>query len=225
MKKLGAILLFSILILNILSFAVAEVQAQEAPELPGGVEKIVEATEKISDEDARSEYLKQEWKKILENSVFGKALLGIDSFLTKISIVFQVLFGEPYSRSLILLSVIILWGLIAVKVAEIIRGWGIVQGNVSYIIGIACSVILAQLQLLKRPVVFVFNFISSLASWWYKAGLIAIIIIAIVLVYYFLTDLSKFLKEKRKKQKEEKAETTQKEMKKVTKGLEKGAGI
>lgn len=208
MKKLGAVLLFSILMLNILSFAVAEVQAQEAPELPGGVEKIVEATEKISDEDTRSEYLKQEWLKILKKYTFFSTL---NAFFKKNSIVFSIIFNLPYSFSLTLFFVIVFWVIFALGGAQFIKYISRIESSlIPIILGMLLAVILAHINL--------FYAISKLFIWllflkkeWYWEVLIffaeAIVIIIIVFFIIIFSKAQKQAKKEREKKEQKKSQT------------------
>ena len=83
-------------------------QAQEEAPLSEDVEKIAEFGEKISDEQTRSEYLKQEWKKIFEKSEFGKVLLKIVEKTNPIfTFVFEIPIGFSWEFLYLLFLVII----------------------------------------------------------------------------------------------------------------------
>src|SRR3989338_3842042 len=67
--------------------------------LPAGLspEEVEKTQEKV---EGKWDYLAREWKNIFLKNKFVSA---IDSFFTKISIVFRILFGMEYSMSLVLL--------------------------------------------------------------------------------------------------------------------------
>src|SRR3989338_4755365 len=94
-------LLFLIAFL-LMSFLLIQAKAAEIDEetcLPSTIKNISDVGKKLTDEEARAGYLKQEWTKLI---LKNKVLAALNSFFTKISIVFRVLFGMPYSISLTL---------------------------------------------------------------------------------------------------------------------------
>jgi len=218
MKKLGVFLLVLILFSI---FSTILIKAQEPP-LPPGFERLQNISEKLTDEEARTEYLKQKWQEIfLKNSVIS----SMDSFFTDISLVFRILFGQPYSFSLTLFLIVILWAIVALKAAEIIRSSINLSEGLSYLAGIAAAVVLAQIQVLRIFVAFLMRFAFSQEAAWARTIAIVFIVAIFIFIYYFGGVLSAYLKQRRKNLKEEETETKQKQIKKFTKGLEKGAGI
>lgn len=213
-----------IIIFLFLIFANILIKAQDTylpPEVKG-VEKLQNITEKLTDEETREEYLKQEWQKILKEN---KVVAAIDSFCTKYSIFFRIVFGMPYSLSLTLVFVIVLWLFIALTISDITRkGLGFLEG-LSYILGIVAAVVLAQLQILRRFSAFLVELIISREAFWARFIVFMIIIAILILLYYFKGGLSQALEQRRKKLKEEETEQKQKEIKKFTENLEKGVGI
>lgn len=221
MKKIG-ILLLGFLVLSIFTTILVQVQAQEIPPLPPGIEKLAEIGKNLTDDEARRAYFSQEWKEMLLKNKF---ISEIDSFFTEITILFRIFFGMPYSLSITLFLVIILWIIIALQGAKIVRnGFGIPEG-ISYLIGIAIAITLSQIQLLRRLIVFLTKFIFYRESAWARFIVFVVIIGIFILIYYFGGALSAFLEQRRKKKKGEETETKQKEIKKFTKGLGQGAGI
>lgn len=222
-KKIIPLIIAIIFLFSIFSFALAH--AQEGTYLPPelkGIERLQNLTDTLTDEEAREKYLAQEWTKILKANKFVAA---IDSFCTRYSLFFVIVFGMPYSLSLTLGFVIVLWLLFALTVSDVTRkGMGFLEG-LSYILGIVSAIALAQLQLLKRIAMFLVDLIISRESSWARFIVFLIVFVVIVLLYYFKGGISKALEERRKKQKEEETKQKQKEIKKFTKGLEKGAGI
>ena len=56
-----------------------------------------------------SDYLKQEWTKILEKNQFGQILLGISDFLKNFNPLFNIIFGFEYSLSWAFVFAVIVW--------------------------------------------------------------------------------------------------------------------
>lgn len=218
-KKSLLIVIFFLSILFVSILLSILIYAQETPSLPYGVDKLQNISEKLTDEEARRQYLSQEWKEIL---LKNKIVATLDSFFTKNSIVFRILFGMPYSLSLTLFFVIVFWLFIAIGTADLTRkGLGILEG-VAYILGIVSAVILAQLQILKGLSTFLIKFIFYPEAAWARFIVFVLVIAILIIIYYFKSALSQALEQRRKKLKEEETEQKQKELKKVTQGLEKG---
>ena len=185
-KKLGEILLESGLL--------SEEQLQE------GVEKVEDIKEKL--EEGKWDYLGKEWKEILLKNKFVSV---IDSFFTKISIVFKILFGEPYSLSLTLFLVIILWFYFFFKFSEIFTDY-FNFSSTAIVIGAAFTVVLAQFQVLRKIIEFFgWLVLSSESNIW--RFLIMLGIFGIMILLYYLSshfgDVYKKGKEKKEKSKEE----------------------
>ena len=104
MKKIGVLFICTFLILSFTQLF--NIQAQDMGDLE---DQIQEGVDRIEDakgifDEGKWDYLGREWKEILLKRKFVSA---IDGFFTKISILFKILFGEPYSLSLPLFFVIV----------------------------------------------------------------------------------------------------------------------
>ncbi len=201
MKKIG-VLFICLFLVFLLILQVSYIRAQgiqegleEAKEgLEEGVEKVEDIKEKL--EEDKWDYLGKEWKKIfLEN----KFVSFIDSFLTKISIVFVILFGEPYSLSLTLLFVIALWFYFFLKFSEIFTDYSSFSSSTAMVIGFALTVIFAQVKIFKKIVEFFGWLIFSQESNIWRF----VIMLVIFLVMIGLYSLSSYLGKMHKKKKEE----------------------
>jgi len=221
MKKLGAILLFSLLMLNILSFAVAEVQAQQAPELPGGVEKIVEATEKLSDAETRSEYLKQEWLKILKKYTFFSA---IDNFFKKNSIVFSIIFNVPYSFSLTLFFIIAFWFIFVLGGAQLIKYISKIESSIGpIIIGILLAIILAHVNLFYVISKFFIWLLFLKKEWYWEILIFFIEVIVIIIIISLIIIFSKAQKQAKKEKEKKELKKSQTMFSKFFQGIKTGS--
>ncbi len=221
MKKAG-ILLISLLFLNLLAITLIQTNLTKAQETPPGLppqlgqdpEELIEGVKNKT--ETEWQYLSKEWPKIfLKNELISAA----DTFFTKISIVFRILFGQPYSFSITLLAIIILWLFIVLKSGDIINSWGLVKGWSAYLIGAALAIILAQIQVLKMIINFLGWLVFAKKGTLWNISMILVIILIFVLLYYLFSILSKYLKEREKKKREKETETRQKALEKFTKGL------
>lgn len=232
MKKAGVLLLM-LLILSILSIIfvqVQQIQAQELNEetgLPSELEKVQnisekgkETVEKISDKEKR-EYLFQEWKNLL---LKNKVISAIDLFFTKISPAFLVLFGEPYALSGFLLIIIILWFYFFFKLSEIMIDFSPFSSGVGWVIGLGLTIVLAQIQILRKIAEFFIWFVFYKEATWWRFAATLIIIFALFFIYYFSSVFSKAYKEQKKKTKQEIREAKLEAGEKIAEDLIKGAG-
>ena len=147
MKKLGIFLIF-LLLINFL--AISLIHAETAPGIPSILTP--EETEKtIADLKNKSltkwDYLGQNWQVML---LKNKVVASLDSFFTKISIIFVILFGMPYSLSITLLVIILLWIFFFFKFGEIFKDFSAFSEGTSWFIALGLTIILAQLQILKK---------------------------------------------------------------------------
>lgn len=207
MKKIGVLFIF--LFVFLLCLHVYSIRAQDITEgLEGAKEQLQEGTEKIEDikdtlEEKRWEYLGKEWKKILLENKFVSTM---NSFLTKISIVFVIFFGEPYSLSFVLLGVIILWFYFFLKFSEILTDYSSFSSTTSMVIGFALTMVLAQFKILKK----IIEFFGWLIFWKESNIWRFVIVLVIFLLMIGLYYLSSYLGERHKKQKEEEAKQQEK---------------
>ena len=184
-----AIIILLFVIPLILNLILVKVQAQEAPALPEGVEKIVEVTEKLSDEDTRSEYLKQEWLKILKKYTFFSA---IDNFFKKNSIVFSIIFNRPYSFSLTLFFVIVFWFIFALGGAQFIKYLSKIESSlIPIILGMLLAVILAHVNLFYAISKLFIWFLFFKKEWYWEVLIFFVEVIVIIIIVYFIILFSK----------------------------------
>ena len=227
--QIFALVLFSLLILNLFIISVkAEVSAPSIPSLPGiggninpdtglpiELEKIQEIGKNLTSKEISSNYLKQEWNKILLDN---KYISSMDSFFTKISIIFRILFGIPYSLTLTLFFVIILWFAIFLSLPGIIENSTSLSSGVSWLISLGITIILAQIQVLNRIIVFLIKFISYPENSWLRLLVGILIFVGIIIFYYIEKYLSKYLEKKKKQKIENKTKQTQKKIEKFSEG-------
>ena len=187
-----------------------EVEINPETGLPYELENLAKVGEKFKKRNLT--YLEKEWQNIL---LKNKVISAIDSFFRKITWVFRILFGEHYSLSFVLFIIIVLWFIIALKVAEISKAAGMERG-VSYAMGVIFAIIISQLRLLRIIIEFVGNFIFSQKYTWARYLLMGVVGIIFILFYYLSTALSKYMEEARKKAKERAAELAEEKITKLT---------
>ncbi|MBI2629529.1 hypothetical protein HYW76_00340 [Candidatus Pacearchaeota archaeon] len=168
---------------------------------PEGVPSSTEELKNIT--QTKWDYLGKEWRKILlENSIISK----IDSFLSRISIVFRILFGMDYALSMTLLFVIILWLIVFLKSSKMIAALDFLKGWAAYIIGLLFALTLAHLKVFKIIINAVGVFIFSKEAAWARTLLIIASVLIILAFYYFLDILSTYINKKNEEKKKRKAE-------------------
>jgi len=232
MKKIGVLyllmlVLLSILFLNIFAVSIkAQLSDTGLPSgLEGDVEKIQNLTEKGQEiiektkEQESRDYLFQEWKKMFLGNKFVSVM---DSFLTKISFVFVVLFGEPYSLSGMLLIMIILWFYLFLKFSEIFRNFTPFSEIISWIIGLGITIIMAQTQALRKITEWLVLLTFYKEGSWYRFFIIVGIIVALFLIYYFTSAFGKTFKEQKEKAEIEKEKAELKAGAKISRGMIEG---
>ncbi len=223
MKKIGVLFICLFLILIITqSF---NIQAQDIKEsLEEAEEKLQEGVEKVEDikeilQEGKWDYLGKEWKEILLKI---KSVSAIDTFLTKISIVFVILFGEPYSLSLTLLLIIILWGYFFFKFSEILSDYSIFSSSIAMIIGAAFTIILAQLQILRKIVEFFKWLVFTQEANIWRFLIILGIFLAMIGIYYLSSYLGDSFKKNKEEMEKSRAKTERGILHKIVKAIIKG---
>ncbi len=192
---IGIILISTILL-------VSSITAQEE----GLPEELSE--EKLNELKSRAEtkwdYLAKEWQTLL---LKNKVISSIDAFLKKGSLVFQILFGEPYSPSLTLLLIVILWIFLLFWFGGILSNYSTLSPVASWLIALGMVVIMAQIKILKQIITFFgwLIFSKETAAWrWAIAG---IIILSCILIYFLTSKFGKEWKKKKEKEEEKTAKT------------------
>ena len=165
--------------------------------LPSEVDKLKGLGENLTDKDKR-EYLFQELKKELLKNKF---IAVMDKFFTKISIVFTILFGEPYTLSGVLLIIIILWFYFFIKFSEIMHNYSAFSSGVAWVMGFAITVVAAQVQILRKIAEFFIWFTLYKEATWWRVLAWGILVVGMFLLYYLSSKISVTIKDKKKKTK------------------------
>ncbi len=173
-------------------------------ELEQTKEKIDNATKTIEElrEEERQEYLLNQTRDMLLKNPVVKTL---DSFFTKISIVFRVLFGEPYSLSLTLFILIIFYIWFTILMSELLGAFGFLPKKTSFWLALGFSIILAQLSFFRFIVDFSLALVFARETWIARIIIIFGVIFVLVLFGMIQKQFAKYLEQK--KEEKQKAET------------------
>jgi hypothetical protein len=208
MKKLGVILLLSILLLNLLTISIiAQVQPNLDPEDPLGVginpEDIVDKDPEQLKNQTKN-YLKKEWTEILEKYPIGKPILALNNILKVLNPFWKVVLGIEYSLSWAFIFAISIWFTLFLIIQQPMKEFfnnklfGIAGGFlVASIIG-ASGVIRKALDLL--------SFIVK--NQWIAWLSLAIAIIIMYVIVKLNGGLQEYLKKEAEDEKSEKAKKT-----------------
>ncbi|MEK6906856.1 MAG: hypothetical protein AABW81_04520 [Nanoarchaeota archaeon] len=203
-----------ILFLNI--FLVSAVQVNPQDTVNDNLDKLEDTQEKVQ---TKWDYLGNEWQTVLLKNKFVSA---VDGFLTKISFVFMFLFGEPYSLSLTLFMITVLWIYLFFQFSEVLRDFSAFSPTTSNIIGFGLAVILAQVGILKKIVEFFGWIVFSPEASWMRAIILILIIVVLVFLYRFVSALGKTAKKNREEMEKEKGKLASKKVQALAKGIEEG---
>lgn len=188
--------------------------------LQDNVNKLNTAADTISNEDARTAYLKQEWTKIFEKSKTGRFFLGLSKILASLSPVFVLLIGVEYSLSWLFFLSFGVWIALVVIIYRPVKE---AFGSKLAAIGVAIIIpaIAAQFKIISKIV----SFFTPLFT---KTWIIWVSIIFAILLLYIYNKLSKKLWNTYRKNKKKEDEARREEKAKLTEKIDdikiKGAG-
>jgi len=204
-KSLTLIFLFGLFVLP-LALQVVIVSAQEVPGVPSHL-----TPEKLLEQQQRIEQYRNitEWQmlgvRFREAMLKNPVISGIDWFFTKISFIFRILFGMPYSLSITLLCVIALWFVFWVDAGNLIKSYSFLSNSSSLGISAALAIVLAQFKVFANIVNFAGTLIWAREAAWQRVLLVGAVIFFFVLLHFISGIGSKYFKE-RKEEKEERRE-------------------
>lgn len=185
-----------------------------------------------------SNYLSQEWGKILSNSdnplVMG--IWAIHKSLTFLSPVFKIVIGIEYSASWLFALTLTIWIFLLVYIFRLFSIFSIYSKTTSIIISLGMTIIISIVGFTKFLSEKIIGLISLSTTWWMQLILIAIIIVCFILASMFSggwTEMVKRWKEISEKNKEKKdiaeakskAETSEKVVKSLSEAFTGGEGI
>ncbi|MFW5846914.1 MAG: hypothetical protein ACOCUU_02020 [Nanoarchaeota archaeon] len=213
-RGLIAFFILAIFILSSLTFSfnfISSVDLDSAEEKAGDIEQRLDNLDDKIDEIQNPKYGKWDYlggeleKIIMKNKYISYVFSEETGLLSKIDIVFIVLFGEHYQFSLGLLIVIILWVYFFVQFSGIMRDFSTFSSGTATIIGLAMTVIMAQVKLLSLIVKGLGWLVASPDAWWMRT----LVVIGLVLFFMLVSAINNTLRmiEKKRKEEEERLKT------------------
>ena len=181
----------------------------------GQMNQIQDAKDKYSDAtywNEKWDYLGKEWKNIFMKN---KIIAFFDNFFTKISFIFQILFGAPYSMSLVFFGIIFLWLVVFIEVGRIFNVYEKTQGFIAYLISTIVAVFLAQLKLFESLVLLIGQFIFSFESTFIRVILFCLVVLGFIFLNHFNKLLINSLKKDKEKQEKEEEKLNRWTLKKI----------
>ena len=221
MKKKAILIILVILLISILAFSfITKAQLEDQiGELQGNIEKVQDISEKITDttgrlsnEEIRTEYLKQEWTKLLEKTNTGRFLLGISNMLKALSPIFKFLVGIEYSLSWLFFLSLGAWIAIVIIIYKAIKDPFQTKEWIALVIAIIIPAIAAQFEIIPKTVSL---FVPLFTNKWIILGSVFITIILLYIYSLFMKSIGKTIKEKMKKENEERKELKAKTLEKL----------
>ncbi len=152
------------------------------------VEQLNNATETIREslEEQRWDFLGDKWREILARN---KAVQAINAFFTFLSPVFVVLFGQPYSLSLTLFFVVLIWIFFFFVFGRVLADMSTLGALPSFGIALVMVVISAHLGVFAMLAELLFKLIFFRDGWWGWIAFILFIVLwaaAIIFIRRFL---------------------------------------
>lgn len=217
MKKSIVLFLSLILVLNIFVISIIKAETPAVPDiggnvnpetgLPSGVGDIKDVGDKLTDEQQRSQYLKQEWGKILANNkFFGPIITAYGTISPYTDPISKYTLGSEPSLTWLFFLTLVLWIAFVVYALRILELTSIFSKWVQYIISFGVVIIISITGITRKIAEYIINAISILTTWWMQLIVAGIVIVAIILASVFsknLQGLFKAMKEKKEKNEEE----------------------
>jgi len=207
MKKL--LFVFFVLFILFAPFILSEVSdsLEQNVEKAQDIKDTIEKSQDTEYWEEKWDYLGNEWKAIfLKNPVVS----SFDYFFTKISFVFEVLFGVSYSLSFVLLGIVILWIFVFFSLVPLASATGFFSGNISYLVSLVLCIILAQFKTFEIIVLLLGRMAFSPEYVWTRLIVLFVIFISFALLAYLDRKLSRYIRLNRKLAREKNAEISQK---------------
>jgi len=207
-KRALLILIFSILILNI--FVISINAQDDIPDVGIPVEKISDIGEKISNQDVNaSDYLKQEWGKILEKQEFFGPLLRVIKGLDPFS---EFLLRIPITLSWLFFLTLIIWIAMLIYIYRLLDLVTIFSKPVFLIMYVGIAVVVSIFGIAKNISEYIINAISILAIWWVQLIAVVAVIVGIIVASIFSKEVKNYIENFKKQLTEEKRKLREQEL-------------
>jgi hypothetical protein len=204
---LAGVFLISLLILNIFVISLIKAQDSDDSPIPQEFRGVAEAGEKLIDEENRSQYLKQEWGKILANNkIMGPIIKAYAKVSPYTDPVFRYIIGMTPSLTWLFALTLTLWICLAIYIFRFLELFSIVSEITQYLIFIATMIVISFTKVCLNIAQITINRLSLLTTWWMQLIGIGIVLGILILASVFSKQLKEFFekaKERRAKMKEE----------------------
>ena len=184
----------------------------------------------LTDDQLRSEYLKQEWTKMFEKNQFGEAILKLGDVASRLNPIFKVILGMEFSFSWLFFVTFLIYLLLIQTSFNLFTGLEpfTVPFNFSkiykWIAFLVFVIIISTIRIPRVLANLVISLISGTGAWYIQLFAMILAIIVIIILFVFskkLRDISKISGEKRKiLEVEQISKKTEKRMKKLEKKTE-----
>jgi hypothetical protein len=204
MKKSYVILSGILLLLFLVVIKSEIISAQdEGPNLPFTPDNIDKIENFPDAAKSRWEYLQLEWRNIL---LKNKIVSAIDSFFTRINIVFKIFFNMDWKfPSLLLFTVLILWTFFLLNFSYIIENFSSFSTGVAYAISFILVIIITHLNFISKSATFFINIIFSekIGFVWLRTIIYILFLAVLVFLSSAMEKYKKYTKEMKEKAKTE----------------------
>lgn len=215
MKKRIIIFLISLLILNIfvislikaeLTFPIPNTGGSDSA-LPPELEKVKGIGENLTDSEIRSQYLKQEWGKILANNkIIGPIIKSYEKIAPVTDPVFKYIIGITPSLTWLFILTLTIWICLTIYIFRFLELFSIVSKPTQYLIFIATMIGISFTKISLKLAEYIIEKLSLFTVWWMQLIGMGIAMGIFILASVFSKQLKEFFKkakERRAKMKEE----------------------
>jgi hypothetical protein len=206
MKKAGVFLIIFVLTSM---FLVSLSKAQEDVQLPDEVQKIQELGQNVTNDEGQIEtdYLKEEWRKIIGNSGVGRLMEKTEESITPINPLFKVITGINFSWSFLFFLNLVIWACMVIYSYRILEFVAIFSRLVKLIIAVVFVILISLTGVTGAISRFIINSVTKIDN----LGMQIVAFVCLITFFIFLSMYSKFLKDLAIKMKEKRDIKTAKE--------------
>lgn len=213
MKKL-VFVLFAILLVSSV-FGQTGGAEDQIKETIGTIEKNISTAREFTEAD-KWNFLGAQWKEFL---LKNKAIASVDSFFTKINIVFVILFARSWNISLEMFFIFLLWIFTLISLIGYTNIF-LVKSNIQrFFVALALTIVLAQVKLFYYISVGLNKLILYKSSSWWKFTIFVVIIAGFFIYLILNKEIAKLIKENNEKNKIMSLEEKTKKLEKFKEGI------
>jgi hypothetical protein len=182
--------------------------------LPEGIEKIQKISENLTDKEIRSQYLKQEWGKILEKNKYAAPIIqNYKKVSPYTDPVFKYTLGIVPSLTWLFFLTLTIWIAFAIYLFRMLELVAPFSEWVQKIISLGITIILGISGLIEKLAEYIIKTIGLFSTWWMQLIGIVIIIIFIIIGSILSGSFRDLIKDMYKRKKELEEEINRKKLK------------